>query len=601
MRISLLISALALFLVFNSAPANAYTDVPKTHKNYEDITYLLERNITEQRSEYGINDIVTREDVAVMIAKALQLAGTPRATKFSDVPASHKNSGYIQSAVEAGIINGYDDGTFKPNGKITRGHMATFIARAFTLPAGSQAFIDVSKGHTAYDAVQQLAASGITTGYEDGTFRPAQNLSRAHISAFLTRALVYNDIHSFDVEQFLQSVYTNDNLDAQLTQLNEQQTTTATLLEQENDALNTLISQKKELEAAIAAKKEQLNPLQQQVEIYHATISAANAEIAAYRTNNKHLVNGTAKQKEGYLQMLEALQTAYAYIQKDKEAVLAKRDQLHAQYTKQQASLNQLRATIQTKQQLVNKQKEIAAALKTATTDVNTKIAAIEQEKEREQVEKERELAQQEREAQQKLAQQREEQQQLAQKQWEEQQRELEKQRELARIQWEEHIQNQQDFSYYNPATEATPTELEDFVDDVEQYEEPALDADAIEEEVVALVNEERAKEGLSPLQIDRPLMDAAREKSQDMSDYDYFDHTSPTWGSPFDRLGELGITFNTAGENIAYGQRTAEQVMTSWMNSPGHRANILNGHFTHIGVGFVEDGYYWTQQFISK
>ena len=124
---------------------------------------------------------------------------------------------------------------------------------------------------------------------------------------------------------------------------------------------------------------------------------------------------------------------------------------------------------------------------------------------------------------------------------------------------------------------------------------------DAIEAKVVELTNAERAKYGLSALQIDRPLMAAAREKSQDMKDNNYFSHTSPTWGSPFDRLKALGISYQAAGENIAKGQKTAEEVVTAWMNSEGHRANILDAKFTHIGVGYVKDGNIWTQQFIKK
>ncbi|WP_445683122.1 CAP domain-containing protein [Solibacillus sp. FSL H8-0538] len=128
-----------------------------------------------------------------------------------------------------------------------------------------------------------------------------------------------------------------------------------------------------------------------------------------------------------------------------------------------------------------------------------------------------------------------------------------------------------------------------------------ATDIDAIEAAVVELTNAERAKAGLQPLQAYTPLMAAAREKSQDMKDKNYFSHTSPTYGSPFDRLKALGISYQAAGENIAKGQRTAEEVVTAWMNSEGHRANILNENFTHIGVGYVKEGNIWTQQFIKQ
>ncbi|HBJ00567.1 MAG TPA: hypothetical protein DDY89_06285, partial [Lysinibacillus sp.] len=99
----------------------------------------------------------------------------------------------------------------------------------------------------------------------------------------------------------------------------------------------------------------------------------------------------------------------------------------------------------------------------------------------------------------------------------------------------------------------------------------------------------------------DDKLMAAAREKSQDMQSNNYFSHTSPTFGSPFDRMKALGIAYKSAGENIAQGQRSPQEVVQAWMDSPGHRANILNGKFTHIGVGYVKSGNYWTQQFITK
>ncbi|RDW20355.1 sporulation protein [Oceanobacillus arenosus] len=121
------------------------------------------------------------------------------------------------------------------------------------------------------------------------------------------------------------------------------------------------------------------------------------------------------------------------------------------------------------------------------------------------------------------------------------------------------------------------------------------------EQEVVELTNQERAKQGLSALKIDTELSKVAREKSNDMATNGYFDHNSPTYGSPFDMMKSFGITYRTAGENIALGQRTPAEVVEGWMNSEGHRANILNGEYTHIGVGYVENGNYWTQQFIGK
>ncbi len=131
----------------------------------------------------------------------------------------------------------------------------------------------------------------------------------------------------------------------------------------------------------------------------------------------------------------------------------------------------------------------------------------------------------------------------------------------------------------------------------------PTIDSSvtAYEAEVVRLVNEIRVQNGLKALKEDWQLSRVARYKSQDMKDKNYFSHTSPTYGSPFQMMKSFGITYKTAGENIAKGYTTPQAVVNGWMNSSGHRANILNSSFTHIGVGYVSSGNYWTQMFISK
>ncbi len=123
----------------------------------------------------------------------------------------------------------------------------------------------------------------------------------------------------------------------------------------------------------------------------------------------------------------------------------------------------------------------------------------------------------------------------------------------------------------------------------------------AYEQKVVELTNQERAKNGLAALKVDTALSKVAREKSLDMSKNGYFSHTSPTYGSPFDMMKQFGVSYQYAGENIAMGQRTPEEVVQAWMNSEGHRKNILSANFNYIGVGFVESGNYWTQMFIGK
>ncbi|MEC1523740.1 CAP domain-containing protein [Neobacillus niacini] len=123
----------------------------------------------------------------------------------------------------------------------------------------------------------------------------------------------------------------------------------------------------------------------------------------------------------------------------------------------------------------------------------------------------------------------------------------------------------------------------------------------AYEQKVVDLTNQERAKNGLAALKVDVTLSKMAREKSRDMSANGYFSHTSPTYGSPFDMMKQYGISYRYAGENIAMGQRTPEEVVKGWMNSEGHRKNILSPNFNYIGVGYVSQGNYWTQEFIGR
>lgn len=123
----------------------------------------------------------------------------------------------------------------------------------------------------------------------------------------------------------------------------------------------------------------------------------------------------------------------------------------------------------------------------------------------------------------------------------------------------------------------------------------------AFQKQVIDLVNKERAAAGLSALAENNDLNNVATLKSEDMVKLNYFSHTSPTYGSPFDMMKQFNIRYTAAGENIAYGQSSPEEVMNGWMNSPGHRANILNTNFTQIGVGIAQKAngqYVWTQEF---
>lgn len=118
--------------------------------------------------------------------------------------------------------------------------------------------------------------------------------------------------------------------------------------------------------------------------------------------------------------------------------------------------------------------------------------------------------------------------------------------------------------------------------------------------EITNLVNQRRIENGLAPLVENKELSYVARVKAMDMNINGYFSHTSPTYGSPFEMMDSFGISYRFGGENIASGYGSSESVMTGWMNSPGHRANILNSSFKQIGIGYSADGREWVQMFIG-
>lgn len=122
---------------------------------------------------------------------------------------------------------------------------------------------------------------------------------------------------------------------------------------------------------------------------------------------------------------------------------------------------------------------------------------------------------------------------------------------------------------------------------------------------VLELVNAERAKQGLSALQWHDGLANVAYAHSKDMHDRQFFSHNNPDGKTPFDRIMAYGLSYRRAAENIAAGQKTPEEVMQGWMNSSGHRANILDPNLTSLGVGYYKGsvGYqtYWTQVFMAQ
>ncbi|MCM3756291.1 S-layer homology domain-containing protein [Sporosarcina aquimarina] len=194
-RFFTLITMLAITLVLAVQPAAAavkFPDVSTANRFHDEIQFLVDKKIISGYSNGSFQPKrnVTRGEAAIMIGRSLGLDGTKRNTKFKDVPKTNGASGYIAAATEKGIIGGYPDGTFQPNKSISRGDMAIILSRGFELQLGSKReFKDVGPNMKASEAINHMAGNYITTGYPDGTFQPQGLVTREQFAAFVARGL----------------------------------------------------------------------------------------------------------------------------------------------------------------------------------------------------------------------------------------------------------------------------------------------------------------------------------------------------------------------------------------------------------------------------
>ncbi|MEK6267011.1 MAG: S-layer homology domain-containing protein [Planococcus sp. (in: firmicutes)] len=192
--LSLIAAAILMFSMFLT-PANAivlFDDVNADHPFAFEIAYLYEEGIINGYPDgtFRPNDPVTRAHAIAMIGRAVYLDDTARSTGFRDVPSSHRFSGYIASAAEKEIIFGFPNNYFRPDWTVTRGQTAAMLDRAFYFPkAPANTFKDMTKKHFAFNAVSRLAYQGVARGYPDNTFRPDVPVTRAQFAAFLARAV----------------------------------------------------------------------------------------------------------------------------------------------------------------------------------------------------------------------------------------------------------------------------------------------------------------------------------------------------------------------------------------------------------------------------
>ena len=198
--------------------------MPKSHGFYDEMTYLIEKGVITGFEDDTLrpDKTVSRAEAAIMIGRLKGFTGTASSTKFKDVTKNQKASGYIAAAEKAGYINGYKDGTFKPDAPITRGDMAVILTRVCPMNMrGIETFKDVSPNMGAYESIGQVVSANIAAGYKDKTFKPTAATTRGQFSAFLARALepkFKNETHM--EHSYLRDktkTYTYQNADGELT------------------------------------------------------------------------------------------------------------------------------------------------------------------------------------------------------------------------------------------------------------------------------------------------------------------------------------------------------------------------------------------------
>jgi N-acetylmuramoyl-L-alanine amidase len=187
---SLVILLSLSILLPRDALASSLKDIPSKYST--EINYLVNKGmIAGYPGGYFKPDRpVTREEAATMIGRAIKLNGTQRETAFTDVSSSSYASGFIQSAYEKDIINGYGDDTYKPKREITRGEMAILISKAFNLTEMSNVFYnDVATSGTVYEAINQVSTAGIAAGYPGGSYKPNKSITRAEFALLVARSI----------------------------------------------------------------------------------------------------------------------------------------------------------------------------------------------------------------------------------------------------------------------------------------------------------------------------------------------------------------------------------------------------------------------------
>ncbi|MDQ0244819.1 hypothetical protein J2S09_002390 [Bacillus fengqiuensis] len=170
-----------------------FRDIAASFWAHDEIKKLAQDNIIlgYESDYFKPVEEITRAEVAALLAKSLKLNMSNRTQNFKDVPASHWANGAINAVRSAGVMQGVENGNFRPDDVLTRAQLSAVLVRAFELnsSSGAKDFTDVESGHWAHDYIDKLSASGITTGYADQTFKPEDDVNRSQFAAFLYRGL----------------------------------------------------------------------------------------------------------------------------------------------------------------------------------------------------------------------------------------------------------------------------------------------------------------------------------------------------------------------------------------------------------------------------
>ncbi|MGO4890249.1 S-layer homology domain-containing protein [Anaerobacillus sp. MEB173] len=179
--------------VLATLPVGEYHDVPENHFAHQAVKELSTAGIISgyEQSLFEPNGLLTRAQVASMIAKALDLDTSENTSIYKDVQSDNWAAGAVYAVYKAGILTGYEDGTFKPSETLNREQVAVLLARAFRLqlPEDGQAYNDIATDYWAHEDIQKVTARGITPRNAENTFRPKENVTRASFAVFLHRAL----------------------------------------------------------------------------------------------------------------------------------------------------------------------------------------------------------------------------------------------------------------------------------------------------------------------------------------------------------------------------------------------------------------------------